>query len=413
MTKKIIFWGMGNAAKRFISQHAAFMKEVEVVGFTDNDKNKKDKWEGYRVLNPDIILDQEYDYILILSSRMEEIRKNLLEQYLVHSEKILSVDDAYQMYVRNIHGSKDGRRFCSASLVSEISFSERMREKNLTDMDNMFSYLYIKDKYKEFIEKHKDDSYTAVHHGPTHTLKKHTPIWICWLQGLENAPDIVKCCMNSIIKNVEGEIHIITYDNYAEYVKINENILEKHKLGIIDRTHFSDIIRLALLCEYGGIWIDATILMMDKGLPEYIYEMPFFMYKVRATLDRGYPDPRLFASWFIKSEKGNPFLNMVYRMHEEWWNTENEIPYALIHYTMRLAWNMYDNASLGTNKDRLNIYDDNCRVMAEMLNKEYDEVFWNMLRDAQPLQKLSWKIDYLKKKGTFYFHIAEIYENLR
>ena len=277
-------------------------------------------------------------------------------------------------------------------------------------MNKMLSYTYIQDKYKDFIENIGNDLCTGIVRDSKQVSKQCTPIWICWLQGLENAPNIVKCCVNSIVANVEGEIHIITYNNYMEYVRIDEVILEKHKLGIISRTHFSDIIRLALLCKYGGIWMDATLFMMDRGLPGYIYEISFFMYRLRETVDSGYPDPRLFSNWFIKSEKGNPILRAVYRMHEEWWKSENEIPYSMFHYVMRLVWDRYNNLCLGdTESLRLNIYGNNCQILIGMLNEEYDEMVWNMLRDESPLQKLSWKFDY-KGESTFYGYIKEKYE---
>lgn len=404
--RKFIFWGTGNVARKFVYQHERFMEAVEIVGFTDNDKEKWDSlWEGYRVLSPEAILQWDYDYILILSTYFEEIRDGILEKYTVAPGKILSVDEAYQMYVRNVHGTEGGRKFASRSLISEISFSERICDRMLADMDYMFSYLYIQDKYKKFMEDFK--SKLSVDNNKFEQIsKEHMPIWVCWLQGMENAPEIVKCCVNSIVANVVGEIHIITYDNYADYVELDEYIIEKHGRGIISRTHFSDIIRLALLCKYGGIWMDATILMMDKGLPDYIYELPVFMYRVKENLDMGYPNPKLFTSWFLKSDKGNLVFKMVYKMHEEWWKTENEVPYFFIHYAMRLAWNMNKTCQEGW-VDRLQIYD-NCQVLRGMLNERYDEMLWNMMREEQPLQKLSWKSEY-NKKDTFYGYIVDRY----
>lgn len=405
--RKFIFWGTGNVARKFVYQHERFMEVVEIVGFTDNDKEKWDiLWEGYRVLSPDAILQLDYDYILILSSYFEEIRDGILEKYTVAPEKILSVDEVYQMYVRNVHGTEGGRKFVSRSLISEISFSERICDKMLVDMDNMFSYLYIQDKYKNFIENFKSELSVDKNNKFEQIPKEHMPIWVCWLQGMENAPEIVKCCVNSIVANVVGEIHIITYDNYTDYVELDEYIIEKHRKGIISRTHFSDIIRLALLCKYGGIWMDATILMMDKGLPDYIYELPVFMYRVKENLDRGYPNPKLFTNWFLKSDKGNLVFKMVYKMHEEWWKAENEIPYLFFHYVMRLVWNMNKKCQEGQT-DRLQIYD-NCQVLRGMLNETYDEMLWNMMREEQPLQKLSWKSEY-NKKDTFYGYIVGKY----
>ncbi|WP_228705710.1 capsular polysaccharide synthesis protein, partial [Klebsiella pneumoniae] len=55
---------------------------------------------------------------------------------------------------------------------------------------------------------------------------KVNKIWICWLQGEDNAPDIVKKCIENIrVHNSEKfEIYIITWDNYKEYVQIPKHI---------------------------------------------------------------------------------------------------------------------------------------------------------------------------------------------
>lgn len=41
---RVIFWGSGNVAQGFLRRHNVFMQTVEVVGFTDSDKNK---WHSY------------------------------------------------------------------------------------------------------------------------------------------------------------------------------------------------------------------------------------------------------------------------------------------------------------------------------------------------------------------------------
>ena len=42
--------------------------------------------------------------------------------------------------------------------------------------------------------------------------------------------------------------------------------------------HFTDIIRLALLYYYGGIWLDATVLLTDN-IPQKYFEMEYFMFQ--------------------------------------------------------------------------------------------------------------------------------------
>ena len=145
---KVIFWGVGNIAREFIKRHEAFLRVVEVVGFTDSDQRKwKNCFEKWIVFPPNLILKQKYDYILILSSYYDEIRNILLKNYAVIPEKIISIDVADQIYVQNVHGTADGYKFASRSLFTEFAFTEKIYDKMLVDMDNMFSYYYLKEKY--------------------------------------------------------------------------------------------------------------------------------------------------------------------------------------------------------------------------------------------------------------------------
>lgn len=84
-------------------------------------------------------------------------------------------------------------------------------------------------------------------------------IWICWWQGLENAPEIVKRCVASIQKHAGNhKIIMITDENYKEFISFPMWIEEKYKRGIITKTHLSDLLRISLLARYGGVWLDST-----------------------------------------------------------------------------------------------------------------------------------------------------------
>lgn len=86
-------------------------------------------------------------------------------------------------------------------------------------------------------------------------------VWICWFQGLENAPVLVKKCYESLKQNLtDREIILITSDNMCDYVEFPKFILEKWKTGQITHTHMTDLLRLEILIKYGGMWIDATVL---------------------------------------------------------------------------------------------------------------------------------------------------------
>ena len=53
--------------------------------------------------------------------------------------------------------------------------------------------------------------------------KRSNKVWICWMQGLENAPELVQQCVSSIQKNLpDRDIVLITEENYSQYVEFPE-----------------------------------------------------------------------------------------------------------------------------------------------------------------------------------------------
>lgn len=106
-------------------------------------------------------------------------------------------------------------------------------------------------------------------------------IWQYWGQGIssQNLPDIVRICFASVDKFKSGyKVIRITDQTISEYVEFPSEVLDKLKNGIFTRTAFSDLLRLALLCLYGGVWLDATILLTETIPDKYAY-MDFFMFQ--------------------------------------------------------------------------------------------------------------------------------------
>lgn len=106
-------------------------------------------------------------------------------------------------------------------------------------------------------------------------------IWQYWGQGEndENLPEVVKLCFESVDK-YKGDFTLIRLNdnNITEYLQFPTYLVNKIQSGKLSRTFFSDILRLALLYHYGGVWLDATILLSDS-LPEKFTRLPYFMYQ--------------------------------------------------------------------------------------------------------------------------------------
>lgn len=104
-------------------------------------------------------------------------------------------------------------------------------------------------------------------------------IWQYWAQGYEHVPEIINKCLKSV-EQWKGDYTIIrlTDTNLSDYIQLPNYILEKKEKGIIPLAQFSDILRVCLLSTYGGLWLDATILLTGP-IPQRYKDMDFFVYQ--------------------------------------------------------------------------------------------------------------------------------------
>ncbi len=162
---------------------------------------------------------------------------------------------------------------------------------------------YLSQNYGYILDKYKNEEETAIY-------SEKQNIWICWLQGENSAPQLVKNCIDSVRRNANGhDVVIITKDNFQEYVDIPNYILEKYEKGIISHAHFSDIMRMSLICKHGGIWIDATV-FCNKTLPEKIFNQLFFTCK-SPMIETDYISNLQWTSFIIGGQKIVCFLDLI------------------------------------------------------------------------------------------------------
>lgn len=102
-------------------------------------------------------------------------------------------------------------------------------------------------------------------------------IWQYWAQGYDEVPPVVRECLDSVEK-FAGDRRIIRLsdDNLSEFIDLPSFVTEKRPL--FSRAFFSDLLRLMLLNIYGGLWLDATV-MLSAPIPERYDAMPFFVYR--------------------------------------------------------------------------------------------------------------------------------------
>jgi len=237
-------------------------------------------------------------------------------------------------------------------------------------------------------------------------------VWFCWLQGMENAPELVKACLRSIKRNVTEDVVVLDEKNYGKYVELPEYIVEKYRRGRIPPALFSDLLRLELLIRYGGTWIDSTVLATKpatRGMGDLkpswkeIRESELFLYRyIRNGRVYG------ISNWFIHAKAGNPLLVELRDMLYAYWKDYDcTLEYYIFHLFFGVVAKRYPEVLSKMPKG--NSY--NALVLEHNLEKRYNEEWWQKLTDNVPFHKLNYRIVPKEVKGTVYEHIITLYEN--
>ena len=116
-------------------------------------------------------------------------------------------------------------------------------------------------------------SIKQIEHYNRGALVKKYRIWVFWWQGEESMPELVKGCYSQLC-TYNSDVLLITKDNINQYCQIPQYINERLKAGSISFTHFSDIVRVTLLAEHGGMWLDSTCWITGE-IPADVKRLPF------------------------------------------------------------------------------------------------------------------------------------------
>lgn len=217
-----------------------------------------------------------------------------------------------------------------------------------------------------------------------------------WWQGEENAPALVKKCINSMREKSNGrKVIVITEQNYLQYIELPDYILEKVKKRIITITHFSDLIRMELIYKYGGIWIDSTV-FINYEIPSETYELDFYTIKRKynpAYMSRNVSKAR-WSSYLISGKKGCRIFSLMRLLFYSYWKQENTmIAYFLIDYFLDEVISRDREAKKLL--DAVPYYEDDIFLMDRIMNKTaYKEIRDKVEKQIGIFNKLSWKTAY-------------------
>lgn len=283
------------------------------------------------------------------------------------------------------------QKMCKNNLVEKSKYKKILLKKHEVMNE------YFDKTFKDYLNKYKFSK--EVEDG---NKEYSNNIWICWFQGLENAPEIVKTCVNSIKRNSGGHnVIILTEDNYKDYADIPEEIIKKKNEGIISRTIFSDILRLYLLSQHGGMWLDSTFFATCDisnyfELPVWSIKRPDYLHCSIACGD--------FANYSLYCDYEHRYVfKVISDFVTRYWLTNNIlVDYLTTDYMIRLVLNNYPE--IKSLFDNIPSNNPQCDELCKILNDKFDQEKYNELIKDTHLFKLTWKAKF-NKDGTFYEYI--------
>ncbi len=175
---------------------------------------------------------------------------------------------------------------------------------------------YLKKKYYNVIEKYKDYNFKEIM-----PIGELSPVWRYWHQGRENAPYPVNVTLDSLDKKTrQHPVYVLDANNYKKYVRIPPYIEKKFANKQMNIAVFSDFLRLALLKEYGGIWLDSTFFVSDI-LPTQIDDLSFFSIK-QGNRRKWVVTRDLWSVCMLGAGAQNPLISFCYDFLKEYWKNE-------------------------------------------------------------------------------------------
>lgn len=186
------------------------------------------------------------------------------------------------------------------------------------------------------------DDYFASPEPYLPVAKKHFDtdkiIWQYWAQGYDDVPERVRECLDSV-ERYAGEYTVIRLhdDNLSEYLDIPEYIIKKR--ACFSYAFFSDLLRVMLLSTYGGLWLDATVLLTGQ-IPREYSEYDFFLFQ--RDPDENHKDywENVYAYYFcwdkrfrvnmlssiFFAKKDTAVINALAGLMMKWWKENESVP---------------------------------------------------------------------------------------
>ena len=252
----------------------------------------------------------------------EEVRHLMPQTGFIYNRGRMDVD-----LLINFDSIPESRNILESFGVSVDSIPHRMKSVNATEIEKSVSekcrrqiielYRYDFDLCETFLGRayvantSTETTVEPVVSFPSSAKQRSSKnkipknLFMYWHQGWNNAPDIAKRCAATWKRhNPDWDISLLDALTVKEKIKLP---LAAKNLNL-PLPALSDVIRICILKQYGGVWADAT-LWCTRSLDDWIDSVcahnGFFAY------DKPGPD-RPISSWFLAASKNSRIVELWY-----------------------------------------------------------------------------------------------------
>lgn len=234
--------------------------------------------------------------------------------------------------------------------------------------------------------------------------EKSNIVWFCWLQGLDNAPELVKRCYSNLNRYLEDrQIVVVDESTLGQFVSLPDIIVERWEKHQIPAALYSDIIRLELLIKYGGTWIDSTVLCTGfdgERCQKYkaYMEADLFMFQFRKSNEDIFNG---ISNWFITACPGHPVLMMVRDLLVDYWKENNCV---LSFFIFHIFFSMIVEQDPTLIENMPYGYSPNSLFLEHHLGEKFNMVNWEKLVSRVSFHKLTYRLDksITETSGNYY-----------
>ncbi|WP_373117858.1 capsular polysaccharide synthesis protein [Holdemania massiliensis] len=276
------------------------------------------------------------------------------------------------------------------SLISEARL-KIMRDKLIEQKINLVKSLFLED-INDLNRKYQKKESSV----------RNDVVWQYWDQI--HKPELIEMCVASVVKNSNQKCLELNDKILKKWYIPTITIKSKKDKGLITKTHFSDIIRVNLLYNYGGCWLDSTLFLTSNI--DFIFDNEFWTIKI------GNDDSPIKGNWAgfsLATRQGNKLMYYLTNLFELYWERyDTMIDYFLIDIFIYILYSRDpDIKAMIDNVPQNNIH---CIKLEEEINKHYQEIPIEF--NDTTLFKLNWKKPKIKEDGkgtTLYGRLIKQY----